>query len=168
MPATRFFFCALAVSAFCALFSGCGEDFQTLEGTGGGSTSASSTSDASSATSSTTTSTSSSAATSTTTSTATTSATTTTTTGVGGSGGEGQGGSGGEGPCVPKATGIDAIGQSCLTDSDCPAGYTCWTFNGFVVQQVCTILCEHDCECPPSTACVMNSDKAASWMECSP
>lgn len=165
MPPTRLLCCALSTLALCSLFAGCGDDFQPIDGTGGGATSASSSSDATSATatsSATTSSATSSSATSSTTSSATT------TTGVGGSGGEGQGGSGGEGPCSPKATGIDAIGQSCLSDGDCPAGYTCWTLNGFVVQQVCAILCEQDCQCPASTTCTMKSDKAGSWTECSP
>lgn len=110
-----------------------------------------------------------------------TDASATATTGAGGSGGEGgshgpggtgggtgQGGSGGGEDCTPKALDASATGQSCMLDTDCPAGYTCWTVNGFIVQTVCAILCADTCECPDGTACKLQSDKAGSWNQCVP
>jgi hypothetical protein len=91
------------------------------------------------------------------------------TTGAGGAGGTGgTGGSSGEGGggCVPKALDATATGKDCTVDTDCPDGYTCWTFNGFAVQMLCAILCEATCECPTGTTCKLQSDKGGSWKQC--
>lgn len=156
------YFAPLALAA--GLLAACGDDaFETSSAT---STSASGAGGAggSGATSST-------ASTGSTTSSSTTTGTTTTTatTGAGGSGGSGgAGGSSGEGGggCVPKAEDATATGKDCTVDTDCPAGYTCWTFNGFAVQTLCAILCEATCECPAGTTCKLQSDKGGSWKQC--
>jgi hypothetical protein len=48
----------------------------------------------------------------------------------------------------------------------CPRGYTCQDNAGFVLQQLCAILCTEDCECPQGTTCEPKQDKGGAWMEC--
>jgi hypothetical protein len=79
------------------------------------------------------------------------------------------GGTGGTSTCMPKTTDASKIGADCSGASvTCPAGYECWEFAGFALQHYCAILCEDTCECPSGTTCIMKSDKAKSWKECSP
>lgn len=69
-------------------------------------------------------------------------------------------------PCMPITEDPSAIGQACMIATDCPAEYTCQSFQGIVLQQSCQILCTMDCECPTGLVCVPVMDKAASWMQC--
>lgn len=69
-------------------------------------------------------------------------------------------------PCMPITEDPSAIGQACMIEADCPAEYTCQSFQGIVLQQTCQILCTMDCECPMGLVCVPVMDKAASWMQC--
>jgi hypothetical protein len=48
----------------------------------------------------------------------------------------------------------------------CPEGYDCIDHHGIVLQQLCGILCEEDCNCPEGFACMELMDKAGSHFEC--
>jgi hypothetical protein len=62
-----------------------------------------------------------------------------------------------------------AIGARCTAGGgECPAGYTCHPFSGFALMYSCEILCASSCDCPTGTTCQVRSDKAGSWMQCSP
>jgi hypothetical protein len=48
----------------------------------------------------------------------------------------------------------------------CPDGYDCIDHNGIVLQQLCGILCEEDCNCPDGFTCTEFMDKAGTHYEC--
>jgi hypothetical protein len=89
-----------------------------------------------------------------------------------GSSGDGDGTSGdgdGDGTtagCTPVTMDSSAIDEACVDDGDCPAGYTCQGFNGFVFVQSCQILCNETCERPSGLSCITVSDKLGSWTQC--
>ncbi len=76
--------------------------------------------------------------------------------------GDGDGDGDGDG-CVQLT---DNIELSCTDDADCGEGYTCHTFNGFVVVTSCQILCKQDCECPDGRTCTPAADNINQWMQC--
>ncbi len=84
---------------------------------------------------------------------------------AGGAGGLGGNGGAGGAACSPITEDTSAIGTNCA-NAVCPTGYTCQENAGFVLQQLCAILCTEDCECPQGTTCQPKQDKAGSWMEC--
>ena len=70
-------------------------------------------------------------------------------------------------PCTPITDDPTAIGTDCENDLDCPEGYTCQPFQGFVLQMQCQILCEEHCECPMGLTCNPTVDKSGvSWSQC--
>lgn len=70
-------------------------------------------------------------------------------------------------PCMPITNDPSGIAVDCVSDLDCPAGYTCQPFEGFVFQMQCQILCMEACECPPGLMCNPIMDKSgASWSQC--
>jgi hypothetical protein len=77
-------------------------------------------------------------------------------------------GSGGSDACVPRTTDDSAIGAMCDPSvvGDCPDGYTCQPFSGFVLTHSCQILCDSDCDCPSTAACTPASDKISMWNQC--
>lgn len=71
--------------------------------------------------------------------------------------------------CEPITEDASAIGQKCVGNGDCPAGYTCQTINGIQAQHLCQILCEETCECPDGLSCVEVEDKLMiPWHQCAP
>ena len=51
-------------------------------------------------------------------------------------------------------------------DGVCPAGYTCLSMSGIVLQQSCGRSCRADCECPASQRCGSYTDKAGTHPLC--
>ena len=74
---------------------------------------------------------------------------------------------GGPDGCTPPTSDTSAIGMSCTSAADCPSGYVCQPFIGFVLTQSCEIRCETAC-CPSGTMCQMVADKAGTWLQCNP
>lgn len=69
--------------------------------------------------------------------------------------------------CMPITNDASGIAVDCVSDLDCPAGYTCQPFQGFVMQMQCQILCTDVCECPPGLLCNPVMDKSgSSWSQC--
>ncbi len=69
--------------------------------------------------------------------------------------------------CSPITDDASAIGTDCVVDDQCPDGYTCQPFEGFVLQMQCQILCEETCECPMGLTCNETADKSgATWSQC--
>ncbi|WP_266219472.1 hypothetical protein [Paraliomyxa miuraensis] len=69
--------------------------------------------------------------------------------------------------CMPLSDDPSFIGVDCMSDLDCPDGYECQPFEGFVFQLQCQILCTQTCECPLGLSCNPMMDKSgASWMQC--
>ncbi len=100
----------------------------------------------------------------------------TTSDGSGSGSGEGTGTSEGTGTtdggstteaCMPISDDPSGIGMNCVSDLDCPDGYTCQPFVGFAFMQTCQILCENDCDCPVGLTCNETVDKTGvPWYQC--
>lgn len=71
------------------------------------------------------------------------------------------------GDCEPITNDPSAIGNDCEVDADCPDGYTCQPFQGFVLQLSCQVLCEQTCQCSPGLTCNEVVDKSGvPWSQC--
>lgn len=68
--------------------------------------------------------------------------------------------------CTVVSDDPSGIGMVCELDEQCLQGYTCQSFEGFVVERSCEILCEADCECPVGYGCVEVMDKVKTWQQC--